>query len=358
MIKKHGGNVHKYAREKGIEKSEIVDFSANINPLGISKNALDQLKYSFEDILNYPDPEYTELLNSISEFENIEKERIILGNGAIECIFLLGEHLKSKHTLLLAPTFVEYERAFSKYNSKISFYNLKEENKFDLNVESLIKNIEENREIPIDTVVICNPNNPTGRLTPKNELKKLLDYCNENSIKLVMDEAFVDFTEDEELNSMKEYLSYSNLIILKSLTKFFAIPGLRLGYLLTSNKKILEDIKSNRIPWVINCMASSIAINSLKDLEYIKRSKECVIKNRLFLMKELLEIKNIIVLKGEANYLLLKSSINLKEKLSKYNIMIRTCDNYRNMPVGYYRIAVKDEISNNKLIDCLNEIIS
>lgn len=353
MIKKHGGNIHKYAREHGISKMEVIDFSANINPLGISKKALEKIEGSFSDILNYPDPDYRELKESISNFENIDPDNIILGNGAIECIFLLGEHIKSEHTLLLAPTFVEYERAFSKYGSSLSFHNLKEEYEFKLNVEEFISNIQDS----VDTIVICNPNNPTGCLIDKSELYSILEYCKKKNIILIIDEAFIDFTDNEDENTMKTYISeFDNLIILKSLTKFFAMPGLRLGYLMTSNESVKDDINSNRIPWVINCMASNIAVNSLNDVGYIESTKKNIKAQRKYLTQELTKNNNLNVYPSNANYIFFRCKFDLLSELTKYNIMIRSCSNYRGLNSEYYRIAVKDEKSNGKLIEAINEI--
>ncbi len=354
MIKKHGGNVHKFAREHKIEKKNIIDFSANINPLGISKQALSKFNEVFEDVLNYPDPEYTDLKEAISNFENVSSDNVILGNGAIECIFLIAEYLNSKHTLLLAPTFVEYERAFSKYKSEISYYNLKEENRFELDIDDFIENIDKS----IDTIVICNPNNPTGCVLKEEKLYVLLKYCKLNEITLIMDEAFVDFTDNEEEITMKKHLSkFSNLIILKSLTKFFAIPGLRLGYLLTSNDILIDKIKSDRMPWMINCVASNIAINSLMDFDYINETKRYILKQRKYLIEELNKIKAITVYNSTANYIFMKCDKNLEELLSKYSIMIRNCNNYRNLTDGYYRIAVKKNDVNIELINILKENI-
>ncbi len=354
MIKKHGGNVHKFAREHKVDKKEIIDFSANINPLGISKEALNRFNEVFEDVLNYPDPEYTDLKEAVSSFENISPDNVILGNGAIECIFLLAEYLDSKHTLLLAPTFVEYERAFSKYKSEISYYNLKEENKFELDMDDFIENLDKS----IDTIVICNPNNPTGCVLKEERLFVLLAYCELNKITLIIDEAFVDFTDNEDEITMKKHLSECpNLIILKSLTKFFFFFLLRLGYLLTSNEILIEKIKSDRMPWMINCVASNIAIHSLKDCDYISATKRYILEQRRYLIEALKKIESITVYNSTANYIFMKCDKNLEKILSVYSIMVRNCNNYRNLTEGYYRIAVKTHDVNTKLIDILKENI-
>lgn len=354
MRKKHGGNIYKFARENNLALSEIIDFSANINPLGMSKKANMNFDDALVEIMNYPDPDYFELKESISNYEGLSDDNIILGNGAIECIFLLAEHLKAKHAILMAPTFVEYERAFAKYDTELSFMNLSNEANFELDVNKLIKSVTSS----VDTILICNPNNPTGNIVSQSDMLVLLDYCKGKNINLIVDEAFIDFLVNEDDYSMKMYIKdYSNLIIIKSLTKFFAVPGLRLGYLLTSNKLISNLINKDRIPWSINSIVANVAIKVLDDHEYIKRTKDYVYKQREYLKTELDKIKGLSVISGGANYIFLMCDHDIKNELEKYNIMIRDCSNYRGLDGKYYRIAVKDQDSNKKLISSLNVIL-
>lgn len=352
MIKKHGGNVYKFAKEHQINVEDIIDFSANINPFGLSDVVKEAIPSMFDKVLNYPDPNYMDLKEAISTFENISKDQIVLGNGAIECIFLLAEHLKAKQLVIPVPTFVEYERAFSKYQTEICYYKM---NDMTLDINHLIESFSDQ----VDAVIICNPNNPTGSLVKRTDLEKLLNYTKEHQIYLIMDEAFIDFTDDEDNNTMKTFLkSYSNLIILKSLTKFFAIPGLRLGYLMTSHRGLIDSINNSRMPWSINSIASQVGELALKDDSYIEKTKDWIVKERQWFYSSLLSIDGIYPYASQGNYIFFKSDeYELDKKLAHYSIMIRNCNNYEGLSVGYFRVAIKDRNSNLKLISCIKEIL-
>ncbi|MCH4889159.1 threonine-phosphate decarboxylase [Acidaminobacter sp. JC074] len=344
MIKKHGGNVYKFAKENHIAVSEILDFSANINPLGLPKGVHEAFS-DLESILNYPDPDYVDLVEAIARFENISSDYILVGNGGIECIFLVAEHLKLNRMLIPVPTFVEYDRAYSKYGQveKVVI-----EEPFTLDVEKLITKLDS-----CDGIVICNPNNPTGHLVDRKDLLKLL----ETGKMIVVDEAFIDFTNDEARSSMVKYINdYDNLVITKSLTKFFAMPGLRLGYLMTSNKALLNDIKESRMPWSINAIAAKAGSLVLKDEDYISKTKSWIKEERQYMLKALRTL-DIEVFNTEGNYIFLKSILELDKKLAKYGIMIRSCSNYDGLTAGYYRFAIKDREKNEVLLAALKEIL-
>lgn len=344
MIKKHGGNIYRFAKDNNIPIDSVLDFSANINPLGMPECIEEILKAS-EWILNYPDPNYEDLLEAIANFESVSKEHIILGNGGIECIFLIAEYMKHKKILIPAPTFVEYERAFSKYGEVVHHIMTAP---FELNIEDIKIHLSD-----CDGVVICNPNNPTGHLVKRDDLIELL----ETGKMIVVDEAFIDFTDNEEENTLVSFIeTYDNLIITKSMTKFFAMPGLRLGYMMTSNQGVLSDIKSQRMPWSINGLAALVGESVVKDINYINQTKVFIKEERLFLSQELKRL-GIHVFLSQGNYLFIECSQSIDEKLKKYGIMVRNCNNYEGLKKGYYRVAVKDRKRNEILIKALKEIL-
>lgn len=349
-MKKHGGNVFAFAKNNKIAIEEIIDFSANINPLGMVPGLKEHLLSHNEDWINYPDPDYVDLKAAIADFENVHQEQIIVGNGAIECLFLVAEAIKAKRVLIQAPTFIEYERAFYKSGSQIDLYHLNHEN-FKANLKDIDLKY-------YDAIVICNPNNPTGILNEKQDLIELLDRSIHESTYIIIDEAFIDFLENESDYSLVDQLNnYPNLIILKSLTKFFAIPGLRLGYALTSSKEMLDLVAENRIPWTVNGLASKAGQYCLAFDHYIEETKAFIHTERKRLMALLSQINYINLYDSQVNYIFFKSNmIDLEERLIKYGIMIRNCSNYENLSEGYYRIAVKSVRDNNRLVEALKEI--
>ena len=264
----HGGNTEEVARKYNLNLNEIIDFSANINPLGLNENIKNAMIKSIDKVVKYPDITYFDLKNSIGEFENIDSRNIFLGNGAAEVIFNIVRAFKPKKALLPAPTFSEYEEAILSVGGDIEYFYLKEENNFTLD-NKFIEVINEN----IDITFICNPNNPTGVLTHKDFICKLLNKAAVTNTIVVIDESFLDFVKDNKNYSSNELLKkYNNLIIVKSLTKFFAMPGARIGYGICYNNDIISKINKVMVPWSVNIIAAEGIIKGLKEKEYIINS--------------------------------------------------------------------------------------
>lgn len=350
----HGGNIDEICRVYNIDKKSIIDFSANINPLGLNLNIKNSIINNLEDIVNYPDITYYELKKEISSFENIKKENIFLGNGAAECIFNLVRALNPKKTLLLAPSFSEYEEAVNSVCGDIEYFLLKEEDDFKI-TDKFLESLDES----IDLVFICNPNNPTGVITKKDYLEKIIKRAHDLNIFVAVDESFLDFVEDKEDYSVMDLVyKYSNLVIIKSLTKFYAMPGLRIGFGVTANKDLLKNIDRVTMSWNVNTLASVSAICGLKQDTYNKDSILYVNKEREYLYNSLKDIKGLKVFNPSVNFIFFKidKDIDLKMELLKYGILIRSCNNYIGLDDMYYRIAVRTREENEKIISALSKV--
>ena len=300
----------------------------------------------------YPDITYFELKCAIGEFENINKENLILGNGAAEVLFNVVRGINPKNTLILAPTFSEYEEATKAINGNIIYYKLKEENNFYIQ-EDILDYINSD----LDLIFICNPNNPTGVITSKDLLVKILIKAKKNNVMVVIDESFLDFIE-ENLSMISYINEYENLIIIKSLTKFFALPGIRIGYGICGNIYLKEKIEKISPAWNINIFAEIATKTGLKDENYIKKSIKFIKNEKEYLYNELKEINELKVYEPSVNFILLKTliKINLKKELLKNNILIRSCSNYEGLDNSYYRIAVRTHEENFKLIKNIRNI--
>ncbi|MBX9137715.1 MULTISPECIES: threonine-phosphate decarboxylase CobD [unclassified Clostridium] len=351
----HGGNVDEIARKYKYDPMEIIDFSANINPLGLNENIKSSMIKAVDKVIKYPDITYFNLKNSIGEFESISSNNIILGNGAAEVIFNIIRALNPKKALLPAPTFSEYEEAILSIGGDIEYFHLKEEESFILN-NKFIESINEN----IDITFICNPNNPTGALTDKEFIEKVLRKSLDTNTIVVIDESFLDFVKDNINYSSKELLNqYNNLIIVKSLTKFFAMPGARIGYGICSNKNIIHKINKVMVPWTVNIMATEGIIQGLKEKDYIENSIEYVNDEKEYLYSALKEISFIKVFEPSVNFIMFKilKNIDLKYELLRKKILIRSCDNYIGLNNSFYRVAVRNREENNELIRQLKNIL-
>nr|WP_315019486.1 histidinol-phosphate transaminase [uncultured Aminipila sp.] len=351
----HGGDIYS-AKEKGIE--DILDFSANINPKGLPERVKQTIIDGLDACVNYPDPLCRQLTSALSEFEGIDKECILCGNGAADIIFRFALALKPKKALVLAPTFAEYEIALDTVGCETVHYELKEDEDFKLKEEYL-----DELDSSYDVVFLCNPNNPTGQLISKALLDKVLKACVEKDIILVLDECFIEFVEDYEKYTMKSYIKKcKNLFILKAFTKSYAMPGLRLGYGLSSHKALLKKITDMGQPWAVSVLAQIAGVQALKETEYLEESLKEIRAERQYLVAELnkLGIKNY---KPAANYIFIKIDeasryevSTFKDKLLKKGIIIRDCSNYIGLKEGYYRIAVKSHSSNERLINAFKSI--
>lgn len=351
----HGGNIEELSRKFNLDKEKLIDFSANINPLGVNEKVKKAIIDALDKVEKYPDITYYNLKSAISNFEEIDYNNLVLGNGAAEIIFNLVRAINPKKVLIPAPTFSEYEEASLSINSSIEYYYLKEENNWNID-EEILDLINED----IDIAFICNPNNPTGVTTEKNILLKIIEKAKKTKTIVAIDESFLDFVTDSHKYSLVSLLKeYDNIFIIKSLTKLFAIPGIRIGYGLSSSKDIINKIQNISVPWNINILAEVAAITSLEDKDYILKSIEYIEKEKNYLYRELSKFKDIMVFKPSVNFIMFKTlkDIDLKYELMKRNIIIRSCNNYNGLNENYFRMAVRTRIENEIFISELRKVL-
>ena len=363
----HGGNIYKIFREKNIDK--ILDYSSNINPYGLPENLKKEIFEKLFVLERYPDPDYIELREKIAEKNNLNIENIIVGNGATEIIFLFMKILSPKKVLIVSPTFGEYERAIkastlANDSLEINYFELKETENFVLN----IKNLETELENNYDLLILCNPNNPTGQFLKLKKLEEILKICEQKNTKLFVDEAFVEFVEDWENESIinsKE--NKENLFVIRAFTKFFAIPGLRLGYGICFNKNLLKKMLEKKEPWSVNNIADLAGQTVLDDENYIQKTKEWIKDQKKYMYENLNKIEGLRAYKTEVNFILLKIEDNLLEKgldvknlrkkMLEKGILIRDASNFIYLDKHYFRLAIKDKLNNKKVIESLSSIL-
>lgn len=363
----HGGNIYKIFREKNIDK--ILDYSSNINPYGLPENLKKEIFEKLFVLERYPDPDYIELREKIAEKNNLNIENIIVGNGATEIIFLFMKILSPKKVLIVSPTFGEYERAIkastlANDNLEINYFELKEAENFVLN----IKNLETELENNYDLLILCNPNNPTGQFLKLKKLEEILKICEQKNTKLFVDEAFVEFVEDWENESIinsKE--KKENLFVIRAFTKFFAIPGLRLGYGICFNNNLLKKMLEKKEPWSVNNIADLAGQTVLDDENYIQKTKEWIKDQKKYMYENLNKIEGLRAYKTEVNFILLKIEDNLLEKgldvknlrkkMLEKGILIRDASNFIYLNKHYFRLAIKDKLNNEKVIETLTSIL-
>lgn len=344
----HGGRFFKAVRESG--GAEIIDFSASINPLGISKAALKAAKNALSLAVNYPDPAGEGFIDELAAHYNIPTECLIAANGSTELIYLIPRAFRPKSVLLHTPAFSEYERACNAAGAKVSaVYGLSfNKNKF-LNAISKTKP---------EMVFLCNPNNPTGELLAPDDILEIAALARKKHSLLVLDEAFVDFCPGGSL-MLPEAFKNTNLIVLRSLTKFHALAGLRIGFA-ACHPALREKLLAFKEPWTVNVAAQAAAIASLGDSDYARKTRELIAREKSYIESRLRKA-SIPFSPSAVNYYLVKMKRHraFVKKAFGMSILLRDCSNFRGLApakdYGYIRFAVRKRNENRKLMKLFEE---
>lgn len=346
----HGGDI--YTPRDLKPGMKLLDFSANLNPLGMPESVKQAAIAAISKSEAYPDPLCRELRQAISQKEGISPDQIVCGNGAADLIYRLAWAVKPKKGLILAPTFAEYELALQNAGAEIKIVSLNREKSF-VPDETILDAVKPG----ISVVFFCNPNNPTGITVSRDFLCSLAEKCRQMGALLVVDECFLCFVEKGEEKSMVSELSrFDNLLILKAFTKLYAMAGLRLGYLLCGSEDLAGEIAASGQAWSVSTPAQAAGIAALSETDYAAKTKEYVRENREFLQNVLAEA-GAEVFPSETNYIFFRwKDGNLPEKLSPYGILIRSCKNYHNLDETYYRIAVRTAEENRAFAAALGQI--
>ncbi|MFR1902687.1 MAG: pyridoxal phosphate-dependent aminotransferase [Veillonella sp.] len=374
MSKIHGGNIFQFAHEQRIEPYEVVDFSANINPLGPSQRGLDALNSQLRYISHYPDATNDDVLNAIADTYGMDKHQIIVGNGAAELLYAICRLPGYTGAFVPAPGFSEYKEALeaSKIPVRDIFYRPREDDNgkpyFEvpyLALETFAAELkgQDGRII----VFLGNPNNPDGTLLDKDHIRTVASMLKDANSLLVIDESFIDFVGNDPLqdneHSMRSLVNeFDNIIVVHSFTKFYAVPGLRIGAAF-ADKTLITQLQQYIPSWSVNTLAQAYTKAALNDVDYIKRTKQELNEERAFMYNALDAIEGITVYLPSANFILFQvnqegiTANYINEELKKYNMIVRNCDSYVGLTNHWVRIAIKDHDTNIKLVDKLTDIL-
>lgn len=354
----HGSDLEKIEQIYRIKKEDITSFSANVNPLGISPELRKTLADKIDAITSYPDREYTSLRKCIGNYVNTDFNHIIVGNGSTELISLFIQIKHPKKAIMIGPTYSEYEREISLGGGSSLYYRLDEESDFNLDMKSLDNELKPD----VDLLIICNPNNPTSSAIKNEDMRKILDICKQRDIFVMVDETYVEFAEDMNLITsipLTEY--YNNILILRGISKFFAAPGLRLGYAICGNEDLLKEINKRKNPWTINSLAVIAGEIMFSDEEYILRTKELISSERTRICNTLNRCDNIKVFPPVANFVLVKilkeniTARDLFDNAIKKGLMIRDCSTFPFLDQQYIRFCFMSPEKNDELLKILLE---
>ncbi len=355
MNKTHGGNIWKIAKESGLKPEDILDFSASINPLGLSPRTAAAIKNAMLLLDHYPEPGAESIRAELSLSHNLPEENILVGNGSTEFIYLLPQVFRPQKAVIAEPGFSEYRNSLASFGCEVVDFHAREDEGFFPDIKRLCSIIKED----CDVVYLCNPANPTGVLLSKNDILKIAGECRRCGVMLIVDEAFMDFVEEESVK--KDAILMDNLIVIRSMTKFFSMAGLRLGYII-ANKRVIKRLERFKPPWSVNTLSILAGIESLRDSAYIKNTKEWLKEERPFLFEGLNAVPFLKAYPNRVNYLLVKivagniTAKDIQEDLLKSGILIRECSTFIGLDGTFFRVAVKKREENRLFLNAINMI--
>lgn len=346
----HGGNVFQASLETGIPVSELLDFSASINPLGVPDSVAAVIRDNIGLLVHYPDPFADGISRDLSQHLGVPARSLVCGNGSTELIYLLVRALRPRRVMIPAPTFSEYERAcVLNEGASCTRYDLSSQDGFAIDLGQFIAAMA-----GCNMAFLCNPNNPTGRLVEREAVLDLVRAAKRADCLLVLDEAFIDFTPDQSL--VKDVEGNSHLIVLRSLTKFYALSGLRIGYGIFPDQ-IVQRIRGHKEPWTVNTLAQLAAATAIRDRAYQEQTTTVISAEKKYFEQSFRDL-GIEFFPASANYYLLRISRGkeVASALRKKGILVRDCSNFASLDGSYVRVAVRSRKENSRLLQELGEL--
>lgn len=346
----HGGDWAGYRARFG---HDALDFSANVSPLGLPQGVADAIVAALPTADRYPDPLCRELRTALSRAEQLPEPWILCGNGAADLIYRLVWALKPRRALLPAPTFAEYAAALESVGCEVKRKTLHEADNFAV-TEAFVQAVNQS----IDLVFLCQPNNPTGQITPPELVQRLMRRCADCGAVLVVDECFLDFLQQRDALTAKPLLQAApNLVILKAFTKLYAMAGVRLGYALCSDAALLDKMRAAGQPWAVSGLAQAAGLAALEETAYADSVRTLIADQRPRLAAGLRSL-GLRVVDGQANYLLFRAPADFGAKLRRHGAVVRGCGNYPGLDETWYRTAVRTQKENEQLLKIMREVLA
>jgi threonine-phosphate decarboxylase len=353
LDREHGGDVYTWAQKARIDPAEIIDFSASINPLGPPASARKAFQESYDEVSRYPDPYGEELKKALAKHHEMKPTEILLGNGSTQLVYLLCFALRPRKALVAGPAFSEHANALTLAGAKVRFLSLTPNDDFRFSTEDFMSAWGK----ADDMAFLTTPNSVTGRLIPRAEIEKIARIALLKKRFLVIDEAFIDFVEEESVKQLIWDNPY--VIILRSLTKYYALPGLRLGYLLAHSRRVAQ-FAAYLEPWSVNGPAQKVALACLADARFRLNTERWLHRERSYLAQALIALKRFQPYPSNANFLLVRiannaSAVGLHSFLLNKKILIRACNSFAGLGSDHFRVAVKRRKDNRLLLEALTE---
>jgi threonine-phosphate decarboxylase len=369
----HGGDRITAAEAFNRSADEFLDYSANINPLGPPPRVLERIHNELSSIVHYPDPAHRLFRNKLADKLHLDEAMLLVGNGAAECMALALLAFRPSKVGVIAPCFSEYTSLAKQFGAQVESIEGQPEEDFLPKVKQVYPLFS-----TCDLIFIGHPNNPTGMMYPMETLETMARWAEDSQTWLVIDEAFIDFLPEEEQPTLLHTLhSYTKVILIRSMTKFYAIPGLRLGFS-AANPEAIRQMKSVQVTWSVNSLALAAGEACLQEIEYERKTRELIVQERAYLSGKI-QAFGWKVWPGEANFLLVRltgapsnqpshslshrlpssrlTAEELQHLLGMQGILIRSCSMYPGLTSQDFRIAVRNRVDNERLLCGLAKVV-
>ena len=355
----HGSDIEKISEYYHIDQNSITNFAGNVNPLGLPASVKEAVATHADLFSSYPDREYLSLRNVLSNYCDVPADYILPGNGSSELIALLIEARAPKHTLILGPTYSEYSRELTFSGSTQDYYHLQETSDFRPDLDDLFHTLSDG----YDFLIICNPNNPTSSAIFRDELKELLAFCKRKNIFVMIDETYVEFAPDiSAITAVPLTKQFSNLMVLRGVSKFYAAPGMRFGYGITGNSEFLKTMREKQIPWSLNSLGAFAGEMLFQDHDYYQQTRNLILSERQKMYETIKKLPTFKIYPAYANFLLVKilkdgiTSFDVFERCIQKGLMIRDCSSFQCLEGEYVRFCIQMPEENQRLLDLLQTI--
>ena len=360
LTHQHGGDLDAIERMYHIPKEEIWDFSGNINPYGFPDGVKDRLCQHINLVSTYPDKNYRKLKESIGQYTGADPSHVVVGNGSTELISTFIQTAGTKKTCILAPAYSEYANSVSLAGREYLYFPLLEEENFQLNLDRLLEALTPD----IGLFIACNPNNPTGTAITTEQMERIAAHCKTIGAAVMVDETYIEFSDKlEDICSIPLTKQYDNLFVIRGISKFFAAPGLRLGYGISSSQAFLSALKKKQDPWSVNSLAAYAGEYLFEEKEFMEKTKVMISSQRKEALAELASWKQVRCYPSEANFLLLKlvtdhiSAKEIFEILISKKMLIRDAASFAFLNEHFFRFCILLPEQNRRLLSELKQLI-
>ena len=343
-----------------INQYDTIHFDTNVNPLGIPETVRTALANNISSVYNYPETYYGNLKNAISEYISAPAENIILGSGSVDLIRLLTALVMPKKALVIVPGSMGYENALHVINCKMDYYHLDENNDYELDIVDFLSKLDSS----YDMLIIGNPNNPTSKKLERSSIEEIAKACEANKIFLVVDEMYIEFIDnDEDYTSIPLTEKYSNLAVLRSVTKFFAVPGLRVAYAVMNNPSFIKKVKNSRSESGISSLTAIAGSVMFRDMSYIEESKSMMHTERSLVYLAMSTCKTIKLIRPDANFMLMKilkddiTASDVYDHGKQRGVLVRKCDDITGLNNKYVRFCFMKPKQNDLMVNTILELM-